>query len=288
MTWSSGGGARAALRDALRPRLDPRGPRGPRSRAARYLLVAVASAIVYGFAVARSATRSPTRTRGTSTLRRRHGASGRRSASASRCSSSTACGSGPRCVVGGLLAGDYSTPFGLVLGQIARHGARRRHRRRPARAPGRAHARPARPRRAHPDRLRRRRHGARREPRPARDLARRRPARRSASRSIWRTWWLSDLTGRADRRARAPDLGHDARCGPTRSEALEGAALLAALVVLTYVSSQRDVPYVALPRADLGGAALRPRGAADGAAGRLPRSPSGTPRAARGRSCATR
>ena len=114
MTWSTAA-AKAALRDALRPRLDPRGPAARLTRS-RYLLVAVASAIVCGFA-SRLGYALAYPHDGTST----YGAV-------------TALwppvGVGiavlvlyglrlwPALVVGGLLAGDYSTPMGLVLGQI--------------------------------------------------------------------------------------------------------------------------------------------------------------------------
>jgi signal transduction histidine kinase len=78
---------------------------------------------------------------------------------------------------------------------------------------------------------------------------------------IWRTWWLSDLAGAL---VVTPALLTWAGAGFrfARREALEGAALLALLVALTNLSSQRDVPYVLFPA--LIWAALRfgPRGAA--------------------------
>ena len=256
MTWSTAA-AKAALRDALRPRLDPRGPAARLTRS-RYLLVAVASAIVYGFA-SRLGYALAYPHDGTST----YGAV-------------TALwppvGVGiavlvlyglrlwPALVVGGLLAGDYSTPMGLVLGQIlgtvlgvviaagllVRLGAR---------TPG----------------LR------------VRDvltligcaavgtalgasfgllfiwITGDLPA--VGTDKIWRTWWLSDLTGAL---IVAPALltWGTTRARPRRSEALEGAAVLAALVLLTYVSSQRDVPYVLFPVLIWAALRLQPRGAA--------------------------
>jgi integral membrane sensor domain MASE1/GAF domain-containing protein len=79
---------------------------------------------------------------------------------------------------------------------------------------------------------------------------------------IWRTWFLSDASGIL---VVAPFLlawasGHLRRF--TRWEAVEGLAILALLVFLAEVPSQRDVPYVVFPV--LIWAALRfgPRGAA--------------------------
>jgi integral membrane sensor domain MASE1 len=74
-----------------------------------------------------------------------------------------------------------------------------------------------------------------------------------ATEKVWRTWWLSDLTGAL---IVAPALltWGTTRVRPKRNEALEGAALLGVLVVLFYVSSQRDVPYCS-SRPDLGLAA---------------------------------
>jgi PAS domain S-box-containing protein len=78
---------------------------------------------------------------------------------------------------------------------------------------------------------------------------------------VWRTWWLSDFTGALVvapllltwASLAFPPLG--------RREMIEGAALLATLVLLSEVPSQRDVPYVVFPA--LIWAALRfgPRGA---------------------------
>jgi len=78
---------------------------------------------------------------------------------------------------------------------------------------------------------------------------------------LWRTWWLSDLAGAL---VVTPALLTWAGAGFrfARREALEGVALIAVLIALTNLSSQRDVPYVLFPV--LIWAALRfgPRGAA--------------------------
>ena len=256
MTWSMAA-MQSALRDALRPRLDPRGPAAELTLT-RYLLIAFASAIVYGFAsrlgFALAYPHSGTSTYGAVTALW------------------PPVGVGiavlvlyglrlwPALVVGGLLAGDYSTTSGLVFGQIAgtvagiviaaallvRLGAR---------TPG----------------LR------------VRDvltliacsaagallgasigllliwIAGDLPA--VATEKVWRTWWLSDLTGAL---IVAPALltWGTTRVRPRRNEAIEGAALLAVLVLLFYVSSQRDVPYVLFPVLIWASLRLQPRGAA--------------------------
>ena len=79
---------------------------------------------------------------------------------------------------------------------------------------------------------------------------------------VWRTWWLSDLSGAL---VVTPVLLTWAALGRARlgrREVLEGLALLAVVVLLAEVPSQRDVPYVVFPA--LIWAALRfgPRGAA--------------------------
>jgi signal transduction histidine kinase/integral membrane sensor domain MASE1 len=79
---------------------------------------------------------------------------------------------------------------------------------------------------------------------------------------VWRTWWLSDLSGAM---VLTPLLLTWARTGLARlgrRELLEGVALLVVLVLLAELPSQRDVPYVVFPA--LIWAALRfgPRGAA--------------------------
>ena len=78
---------------------------------------------------------------------------------------------------------------------------------------------------------------------------------------VWRTWWLSDFSGAL---VVTPALLAWARGwprAPSRGRLLEGAALLTALVLLAEFPSQRDVPYVVFPA--LIWAALRfgPRGA---------------------------
>ena len=256
MTWSMAA-MESALRDALRPRLDPRGP-APKLTRTRYVLVAIASAIAYGLSsrlgFALAYPHSGTTTYGAVTALW------------------PPVGVGlavlvlyglrlwPALVAGGLLAGNYSTASGLVLGQIAgtvigiviaaallvRLGAR---------TPG----------------LR------------VRDvltligcaaagtalgaalgllmiwIAGDLPA--VGNEKIWRTWWLSDLTGAL---IVAPALltWGTTRVRPKRNEAIEGAALLAVLVLLFYVSSQRDVPYVLFPVLIWASLRLQPRGAA--------------------------
>jgi signal transduction histidine kinase len=78
---------------------------------------------------------------------------------------------------------------------------------------------------------------------------------------VWRTWWLSDFSGAL---VVTPVILAWVRGWPwvfSRRELLEGAVLIAALVLLTELPNQRDVPYVVFPT--LIWAALRfgPRGA---------------------------
>jgi PAS domain S-box-containing protein len=79
---------------------------------------------------------------------------------------------------------------------------------------------------------------------------------------VWRTWWLSDLSGVL---VVAPLILAWASRGLsqlTRRDLLEGVALITVLVLLAELPSQRDVPYIVFPA--LIWAALRfgPRGAA--------------------------
>jgi PAS domain S-box-containing protein len=78
---------------------------------------------------------------------------------------------------------------------------------------------------------------------------------------VWRTWWLSDLCGAL---VVTPVILSWANPGPFRlgrRQALEGVALLTVLVLVAELPSQRDVPYIVFPL--LIWAALRfgPRGA---------------------------
>jgi signal transduction histidine kinase len=64
---------------------------------------------------------------------------------------------------------------------------------------------------------------------------------------VWRTWWLSDFSGAL---VLTPVILSWVRAGPprpSRRRLLEGGLLLAALVLLAELPSQRDVPYVVFP-----------------------------------------
>src|SRR3954468_4784363 len=79
---------------------------------------------------------------------------------------------------------------------------------------------------------------------------------------VWRTWWLSDLSGALVVTPLLLTWASREFGRLDRRELIEGLALLVALVVLAELPSQRDVPYVVFPV--LIWAALRfgPRGAA--------------------------
>ncbi|MDX6631098.1 MAG: hypothetical protein QOH00_3344, partial [Gaiellales bacterium] len=63
---------------------------------------------------------------------------------------------------------------------------------------------------------------------------------------IWRSWWLSDLAGALVVTPAALTWAA-ARVRLTRRQLIEGTALIVALLVLTDLASQHDVPYVIFP-----------------------------------------
>jgi PAS domain S-box-containing protein len=79
---------------------------------------------------------------------------------------------------------------------------------------------------------------------------------------VWRTWWLSDFSGALVVTPVILSWANPAPFRLARREAIEGVVVLAVLVALAELPSQRDVPYVVFPV--LIWAALRfgPRGAA--------------------------
>jgi signal transduction histidine kinase len=77
----------------------------------------------------------------------------------------------------------------------------------------------------------------------------------------WRTWWLSDLAG-ALVVAPAALTWATARVRLTRSQIIEGTALIVALLVLTDLASQHDVPYIIFPALIWASLRFGPRGAA--------------------------
>jgi signal transduction histidine kinase len=78
---------------------------------------------------------------------------------------------------------------------------------------------------------------------------------------IWRTWWLSDLAG-ALVVAPAALTWATARVRLTRSQIVEGAALIVVLLALTDLASQHDVPYIIFPALIWASLRFGPRGAA--------------------------
>jgi signal transduction histidine kinase len=78
---------------------------------------------------------------------------------------------------------------------------------------------------------------------------------------IWRTWWLSDLAG-ALVVAPAALTWATARVRLTRSQIIEGTALIVVLLALTDLASQHDVPYIIFPALIWASLRFGPRGAA--------------------------
>ena len=104
---------------------------------------------------------------------------------------------------------------------------------------------------------------------------------------IWRTWWLSDLAG-ALVVTPAMLTWARARVRLTTRQMIEGAALIAVLLVLTDPGLAPRRAVRAVPRPDLGRAPLRAARSRLRAAGGIRADDLGHLRAARARSCATR
>jgi PAS domain S-box-containing protein len=79
---------------------------------------------------------------------------------------------------------------------------------------------------------------------------------------VWRTWWLSDLSGALVVAPLILTWASRGWRGFSRWHLLEGAALLAILVLLAEVPSQRDVPYIVFPVLIWASLRFGPRGAA--------------------------
>src|SRR3954470_1612610 len=79
---------------------------------------------------------------------------------------------------------------------------------------------------------------------------------------VWRTWWLSDLSGAMVVTPFLLTWIAGGRMGFSRRQMLEGAGLLTALVLLAELPSQRVVPYVVFPALIWAAPRFGPRGAA--------------------------
>jgi PAS domain S-box-containing protein len=79
---------------------------------------------------------------------------------------------------------------------------------------------------------------------------------------VWRTWWLSDFSGALVVTPLLLTWASPAFARLRRREVIEGLALLAVLVLLAELPSQRDVPYVVFPVLIWSALRFGPRGAA--------------------------